>query len=99
MIVLGMKPEERISLIESFPSYWSKVEKRLSQIEDLEPARLAVFIYRNARGDLWYSGKPTAYADSRMSLAVISHGGMEEAKRKAEIITYFAEEQIFYEVS
>jgi len=57
------------------------------------------FISRNAKGDFWYFGKPTAYAGRRMGLAVAFHKEIEEARRKAEMIAHFAEKQIFYEES
>lgn len=43
-MTVRMKPEERIRLIESVPSYGSEVENRLSPIESLETSRPAVFI-------------------------------------------------------
>jgi len=50
------------------------------------------------RGMVWYFGKPTAYPERRMGLAVAYHEDLENARRIAEDIAHFAEKSIVYEV-
>ena len=50
------------------------------------------------RGMVWYFGKPTAYPERRMGLAVAYHEDLESARRIAGDIAHFAEKSIIYEV-
>lgn len=79
-MTVRMKPDVGISLIERVPSYSSEVEKRLSPIELLETSRPAVFI-SVGRGEL--------------GLSVAFHEDIEEAGSN-EVVTHFAEKQMFY---
>ncbi len=54
------------------------------------------FISKSVKGDFWYFGKPTAYADRRMGLAAAFHEDIERARKDAEMIAHFAEKQICY---
>jgi len=50
------------------------------------------------RGMVWYFGKPMAYPERRMGLAVAYHEDLESARRIAEDIAHFAEKSIVYGV-
>ncbi|MGQ9478948.1 MAG: ATP-grasp domain-containing protein [Thermoproteota archaeon] len=62
-----------------------------------DPSRIANFISKIAVGDVWYFGKPTAYAGRRMGLAVAFHENLKDARRMAEAVAHFAEKCITYE--
>lgn len=49
-----------------------------------------------APGDVWYFGKPTAYAGRRMGLAVAFEKSLDAARRQAESIAHLAEGCIRY---
>lgn len=66
------------------------------KVEGWNVNEVMTFISRNARGDFWYFGKPTAYAHRRMGLAVAFHEDLERARKDAEMIAHHAEKQIFY---
>ena len=47
-------------------------------------------------GDIWYFGKPMAYSERRMGMAVAYHENLNMARRIAEDIAHFAEKCIIY---
>lgn len=51
---------------------------------------------RDYAGDVWYFGKPTAYAHRRMGLAVGFHDELPKARQVAEEIAHYAERCINY---
>jgi phosphoribosylglycinamide formyltransferase 2 len=51
---------------------------------------------RGYAGDIWYFGKPTAYAHRRMGLAVGYHEDLLKARQVAEDIAHYAERCITY---
>ncbi len=51
---------------------------------------------RDYGGDIWYFGKPTAYAHRRMGLAVGFHEDLPKARQVAEDIAHYAERCIIY---
>ncbi len=51
---------------------------------------------KDASGDVWYFGKPTAYAGRRMGLAVAFEKELVAARRQAESIAHIAEGCISY---
>jgi len=52
---------------------------------------------KNYRGDVWYFGKPSAYSERRMGLAVGFHKNIGEARKIAEDIAHFSQNRIIYE--
>ncbi len=51
------------------------------------------------RGDIWYFGKPSAYADRRMALAVGFAEEIDEARKTSEKIAHFSEKCVTYHES
>ncbi|RLG07318.1 MAG: hypothetical protein DRN59_01455 [Thaumarchaeota archaeon] len=69
------------------------------RVKGWRPAEVYAFIRRRGyRGMVWYFGKPTAYPERRMGLAVAYHESLLEARRIAEEIAHLAEKSIIYEV-
>ncbi len=48
------------------------------------------------KGDIWYFGKPFAYPERRMGLAVAYHKNLIEARKIAEEIAHLAEKTVVY---
>ncbi len=52
----------------------------------------------NLRADIWYFGKPVAYSDRRMGLAIVFDEDVTKARKLAEQLAHAAEKEIVYKL-
>ena len=66
------------------------------KINEFSLSRLNAFQNKGINGDIWYFGKPSAYAGRRMGLAVAFHNEIGTARKNAETLAHYSEGCISY---